>query len=92
MRYVVARLEQESRDQAYRIFVTEALKAITENTAHYVGMSGLVKAGMTLTKSYQDILNPDQRTREAKKEETRSGEEIISDIKNKLKKMGGGKG
>lgn len=61
----------------YEIYVTDALKAITENTAKMYG-------GSSLKLRYVDLLENSN-----KQEETRTAEDIISNIKNKINKMGG---
>ena len=37
MRYVTAKLNIEQREKAYRIYVTDALQAISENTSKFAG-------------------------------------------------------
>ena len=44
MRYVNARLEEERREEAYRIYVTKSLQLIPQNKC--------------LTKDYEDFINP----------------------------------
>ena len=58
MRYVTARAINKSRERAYRIYVTDALKFIASNTANYGG-------GMYPTSSWIDTVEPrpeDRRT------------------------------
>lgn len=38
MRYVTARLLEESRDLTYRIYVTDSLKALTEANVRYIDL------------------------------------------------------
>jgi hypothetical protein len=57
------------------VYVTDALKAVAENTAKYAG-GGYIKA------RYIEIIDPP-------KEETRTGEEIITQMKAKLGQIGG---
>ena len=59
----------------YQVYVTDALKAISENTAKFGG------GGYIQTRFY-DILHP-------KREETRTGEEIVALMKEKLSMLGG---
>lgn len=66
MRYVSARFENEMRELTYRIYVTDALKAIAR-----------------ADKRYADFW--DKRT----VDETRTADEIIGGISDKLKKLGG---
>lgn len=58
---------------AYRFYVTDGLKIIAENTAHLVN-------GTVFNISYRDIINP-------KPVDTRTSEDIIDDIRSKLKAM-----
>ncbi len=65
MRYVEARLEQESRDDAYRIYVTDCLKIIGR-----------------IDQRFYDMMN------QSKTVETRTADEIITSISEKLAKVG----
>lgn len=75
MRYAVERFKQYERDEACRIFVTDALKVLTENTQRFAG-------GRAMSMRYYDLVHPAQ---EVKQEET--GDEIIARLKGKLKRM-----
>ena len=66
MRYAMARYQSQQRDLAYRIYVTDCLRIISENTAKMVG-------GSYVTVKLADILNP-------KPVDNRTGEEIAADI------------
>lgn len=76
MRYIAARAEAAAKEEAYRIYVTQSLKLIAENTAKQVG-GGYIKA------SYADLIHP-------KPEETRTADEIIAHMKEKLASMEAG--
>jgi len=65
LRYAKSRLEQEKRDFAYRIFITDCI-------GHLVG----------LKMRWEDMVT------EAP-EETRTADEVISSISEKLAKIGG---
>lgn len=58
-------------EKAYKIYVSDALKVIAENTAKFGG-------GSTLTVRYYDIINP------KKEEEERTAEDVISNIRAKI--------
>ena len=75
MRYVKSRAEKEALDKAYRIYVTDALKMLTENTAKPYG-------GTMLSKRFTDAVKK-------AKVETRTSEEIIAGIREKIQLMGG---
>ena len=76
MRYVRTRYEREQRELAYRFYVTNALRIITENTAKMGG-------GQYMKYRFCDIVTPPT-------EDDRSGDEIAENIKEKLKRIGGG--
>ena len=73
--YVGARLSQYQREMAYRIYVTDCLKNISENAATVSKMNG--GEGRYINTRFYDVLNP-------KPEETRTGAEIIADLRRKL--------
>ena len=58
----MSKAKQQVKDTAYRVYVTDCLKLIAENTGN-----------ISLKLRYYDIINP-------KKEDTRTGDEIVSDI------------
>ena len=69
MRYAMARYQSQQRDLAYRIYVTDCLRIISENTAKMCG-------GSYITSKFSDIINP-------KPVDDRTGEEIAADIINR---------
>lgn len=62
----MARLNERSRNDAYRIYVTDALRIMAENTARYAG-------GNYIKARYADIIEP-------KKQDNRTCEEITADV------------
>lgn len=69
-------LKKQRREKAYRVYVTDALKIITENTAKYA-------SGNYMKVRYLDFEDP-------KPPETRTSDEIISQMKMKIARIGGG--
>lgn len=67
MRYVLAQYRREQEDKAYRIYVTDALRLISENTASSVG-------GKYITARFADVIAP------PKEEDNRTCEEITAEI------------
>ena len=67
MRYVLAKYRREQEDKAYRIYVTDALRLISENTASSVG-------GKYITARFADVIAP------PKEEDNRTCEEITAEI------------
>lgn len=78
MRYVLARFKQEQREEAYRFYVGEGIRFISENTTH----SAFDGGGGYLNLKLYDILYPP-------KQDTRTAEDIIDHIKQKLVQLGG---
>lgn len=66
----MARFNEHQKDMAYRIYLTDSLQIIGQNTARYAG-------GNSLKMRYRDIVEP-------KPEETRTAEDIIKSITSKL--------
>lgn len=70
MRYVMARINAEHRDMIYRIYVTETLRAVVQNT------SGEDKT-VVMNQSYRQYINP-------KPVDNRSSAEVVDMIRKKL--------
>ena len=66
MRYAIARYQSQQRDLAYRIYVADCLRIISENTAKMCG-------GSYITAKFTDLIN-------TKPVDKRTGEEIAADI------------
>jgi hypothetical protein len=66
VRYAIARHARENREYAYRMYVTENLRIVGENTAKSGG-------GSYITQRYVDMIEP-------RPEDNRSAEEIAADV------------
>lgn len=66
MRYALARYKTYQREVAYRIYVTDCLRMITENTARFA-------KGSYMKGRYADILKEPVR-------DNRTGEEIAAEV------------
>lgn len=66
MRYVMARSRQQRRDLAYRVYVTDCLRIMTENTARFAG-------GRYVTQGFSAALRREPV-------DNRTGEEIAADV------------
>lgn len=71
MRYVEARFDDNKREEAYRIYVTEALRMISKSTAGMVG-------GTYMSRTYMDILKP------APEKPQESADDIVRGITERL--------
>ena len=67
MRYVVSKYKEQQKEMAYRIYVTECLRMITENTAKQSG-------GSYINKPFADLIGSN------KPNDERTADEIIADI------------
>ena len=72
MRYVLARYNEKQRAGIYRIYLTDCLQLIAENTAKHVG-------GRYINKRYIDIVDGT-----AQAENDKDGNEIASDVIRRL--------
>ena len=62
----MSKVSQQAKDTAYRVYVTDCLKLIAENTAN-------ISRGQYMKSRYYDINNQ-------AKVDTRTGDEIVEDI------------
>lgn len=79
----IALFKKEQEEKLYQNYVAECLRITTENTAKIASM--LSRGEMEtnyISLSFHDILNPITV-------ETRTSEEVIESIGNKLQKIGG---
>ena len=85
MEHCVSVWKRKQEERGFRVYLTDALKTLTGNTAapaSFVGGEGLV-----LSMRYADTLEKQGPKEPA---EERTAEEIIEHIRSKLRKKGGG--
>lgn len=75
MRYVIARYNKHQRELAYRFYITDALRSISENSAKYGG-------GSYVRARFSDIIYPSPV-------DDRTSEEVIDHIRGGLSKLRG---
>ena len=73
MRYVIARFNEQQREMAYRIYITDSLKILSENSSNLAG-------GSRITTRFADIIKP-------QKTETRTATEVIDHIRQGLGRL-----
>ena len=71
--HYIAFFQKEQEEKTFKVYVSDALRLISENTAKQVG-------GSYISARYCDIIEP-------KKQEERTAEEVITDIKEKLRRL-----
>ena len=74
-------LKSLNEEKSYRVYVTDALMAIADNTTHLVGTQGVVDYGKTIKERWIDVLNPPPKI----PEDNRTSEEIASDIWKRIR-------
>ena len=67
LRYVVSKYKEQQKEMAYRIYVTECFRIMTENTAKQSG-------GSYINKPFADVIG------NSKPKDERTADEIIADI------------
>ncbi len=80
--HCISSLKLDNEEKAFKVYVSDALMAIAENTTHLVGMQGVVDYGKTIKTRWIDILNPPPKP----KEDNRPADEIAADIWNRINK------
>lgn len=78
MRYATARYREHQRELAYRIYVSEALRTMTENTARIGG-------GSYIRVRYEDVIAPARGT----SGQWESSEQVVSHVLGKLREIRG---
>ena len=71
--HYIAFFKKEQHEKAYKCYVTDALRVITENTAKANG-------GRYLQARYAELIEP-------MREETRTADVVIMDLRDKLKRL-----
>lgn len=79
---MLARFKKYNQDQAYRIFVTDSLKSIVENTGYHATLDGIVPYGVTVKSRWIDIIQGKTLSEKKpdEKADNRSCEEVVADI------------
>lgn len=78
--HCISHLKQISKDEAYRIYITDALKAIADNTGK------LVKDGVGMRKRFSDFIS--ESADESDKDAEKEAQKIKDHMKNVLAKLG----
>ena len=73
---------ERREERLYRIYVTDALKAIAENTTHYLGADDMFDYGASLSLRWIEALEPQQ---EEEIIDDRSCEEVAHSIWERIR-------
>lgn len=78
--HCVSAFSKKQEDKAYRVYVTDCLKAIAENGTHLVGASGVVDYGSKMNIRFFDIISPPDETEQEEVEDTRTCADIVDSV------------
>lgn len=83
--HVLSEIKRQNEEKSYKIYVTDALRAIANNSAQAAVEQ---RSYISLTKRWADIFESQERPQEVE-EDMRSCEEIAVDIWKRIRKKGG---
>ena len=83
--HCISALKSNNEEKAYKIYVTDALKAIAENTTHLVGTQGVVDYGCKINRRWIDALTEAYNPPPEVPEDNRPCEEIAADIWSRIR-------
>lgn len=78
--HCISQIKKESEQTALRVYITDALKAVVENTAKIGG-------GVTMRRRYADIINNVPDDEETKEDAQKRAKGIINNMKAKLNSL-----
>lgn len=79
--HCISALKLLNEEKSFKVYVTDALMAIADNTTHLVGSQGVVDYGKTINQRWIEILNPPPK----KPEDNRPSAEIAADIWERIR-------
>lgn len=80
--HCISQIKKESEQTALRVYITDALKAVVENTAKIGG-------GVTMRRRYADIINNVPDDEETNEQAQKRAKGIIDNMKAKLNSLSG---
>lgn len=83
--HVLSEIKRQSEERSYKIYVTDALRAIANNTAQAAVEQ---RSYTSLTNRWAEVIEPQEEPQEIE-EDTRPCEEIAADIWKRIRKKGG---
>lgn len=89
--HCVSAISKKQQDKLYKVYVTNCLQAITENTSHFWGMNGVVDYGSRMKTSWIDLLekNTAKKTEnEIDKIDNKTVDDVVDGIWSNIQKGG----
>lgn len=79
--HCISALKSNTEEKSLKIYITDALMAIADNTTHLVGHTGVVDYGRRLNTRWIELLD----SKPEPPEDDRPSEEIASDIWERIR-------
>lgn len=83
--HCISALKLNREEQSFKIYVTDALRAIADNTTHLLSVKGVVDYGITIQSRWIDLLKQPHNTEVKEPEDTRTADEIATEIWNNIR-------
>lgn len=79
--YILEQAKIDAEQKSYKVYITDCLQAIAENTTHYLTGNGMGDYGRSMPKRWLDIIEPPPKIIE----EDIDCNEFVADMWNKAK-------
>jgi hypothetical protein len=87
--HCISLFSERQKEKTYRIYVTDCLKVISENTTHLMSNKGIVDCGSHMTQRWYDIVNVDiEEQKKIEEFNNTSTDDFVDDIWSRMKKGG----
>lgn len=79
--HCISSLKLNKEERQYRVYITDALMAIAENTSHVQGREGIIEYGRVIKSRWIDLLEPPSEI----PEDNRPSEDIARDMWSRIR-------
>lgn len=88
--HCISLFSKKQKEKAYRIYVTDCLKAIAENTTQHISMDGMVECGSHMPSRWIELVDVDiEKKKKIEEFNNTSADDFVDDMWNRMKKKGG---
>lgn len=81
--HCISALKLNREEKSYKIYITDTLMAIAENTTHFLGRNDIIDYGKAMNKRWVEIIEPE--VKEPEKIDDRPAKEIAADIWERIR-------
>lgn len=82
--WCISLFHKEQEEKSYRIYVTDCLQSIAENTMHVFVLNDIIDYGAKMKRRWIDIIEPKEEAKKESKNENRSTKEIVDDMWSRM--------